>query len=121
MAGTILMVDDDLALLDLYEAVLETDYTVLLADNVKQAIEILSAQHVDAVGCDFHLGLEKGLDVLNWIDRNKPDLLKRSVLISGESLNNVVGLDVKIVLKPVQVSELDEIFHQFLGEGNRAE
>ncbi len=77
MTGTILMVDDDLALLELYEAVFGPHHTVLLADNVEQAIKILSEQHVDAVGCDFYLGAGKGLDVLSWIGRNKPELLKR--------------------------------------------
>lgn len=114
------MVDDDLTLLDLYEAVFDPYYTVLLADNVKQAIEILSEQHVDAVGCDLHVGAGKGLDVLSWIGRNKPELLKKSVLISGDLLTDLNGLEVPTLVKPVQISELEEIFDQFLGEGNRA-
>ena len=115
------MVDDDLALLDLYEAVLEPDYTVLLADNVRQAIEILSKQHVDAVGCDLHVGIGKGLDVLNWIGRNKPDLLKRTVLISGDTLKDSSALGVQTLLKPVEISKLEEIFNQFLGTEDRGE
>lgn len=115
------MVDDDLVLLDLYEAVLDPYYTVLLADNVKQAIDILSEQHVDALGCDFHVGTGKGLDVLDWIGRNKPELLKKSVLISGDVLTNVSDLDVPTLLKPVQILELEETFKQFLGYESGAE
>lgn len=115
------MVDDDLTLLDLYEAVFEPCYTILLADNVEQAIRILNEQHVDAVGCDLHVGAGKGLDVLDWIGRNKPELLKRSVLISGESSADLHDLKVPVLLKPVQVSKLEEIFDQFMAEGHMAE
>jgi DNA-binding NtrC family response regulator len=113
------MVDDDHTQLELYEAVFEPYHTVLLADNVKQAIDILGEQYVDAVGCDLHIGTGKGMDVLDWIGRNKPELMKKSVLISGDVLTHLGDLEVPLLLKPVQTSELLETFNQFLGEENR--
>jgi len=114
MTGTILMIDDDPILLEMYEAVLSSTYTVLLAENVKKAIDLLSSQDVDAVGCDLHVGVDKGIEVLDWIGLNKPALMKKSVLISGDMLTCLSDLEVPVLIKPVQISKLQETFDQLL-------
>jgi len=114
MSGTILMVDDDPILLEMYEAIFSPCYTVLLAGSVKQAIDILGSQHVDAMGCDLHIGLGEGGDVLDWIARNRPELMTKSVLISGDVLTDLSGLDVPTLTKPVQIPLLIETFDQLL-------
>jgi len=108
------MVDDDPALLEMYVEVFDPYYAVLLAGSVGQAIEILENQHVDAVGCDLHVGVGEGRDVLDWIGRNKPELLKKVVLISGDKLTDLSDLEVLVLFKPVQIPTLLETFEQFL-------
>jgi len=114
MPKTILMVDDDSIQLEMYGEIFAPYYTTLLAGSFRKAIEILENQHVDAVGCDLHVGVDDGRDILAWIGRNKPEMLKKSVLISGDKLTDLNDLEVLVLFKPVQMPTLLETFKQFL-------
>lgn len=108
---TILMVDDDDLLLELYSAALSDDFNVLTARTVDEAIELLTAGQVDAVGCDYHLSNELGLDVLTWIDAHCTALLEKTILISGELSPPMHGFNVRCLYKPVPMGELLHVFY----------
>lgn len=108
--ATILMVDDEPILLDLYHDVLEPDHQVLLAGSVGEAIRILADQEVDAVGCDYHLGAGSGADVVAWIRAHRPNLLARTIIISGDEAPSVDGDGVLLLYKPVPIETLLEVF-----------
>jgi len=106
------MVDDDDILLELYREVLSDDFHVLTAHTVAEAIELLTIENdVDAVGCDYHLSNELGLDVVAWIDSNRTDLLAKTILISGEMSPPMRGLNVQCLCKPVPMDELLNVFY----------
>ncbi len=108
---TILMVDDDDLLLELYSAVLSDDFNVLTARTVAEAIQSLTIGQVDAVGCDYHLSNELGLDIVAWIGTNRADLLAKTMLISGELSPPMHGFSVRCLYKPVPMGELLDVFY----------
>ncbi len=112
--ATILMVDDDACLLDLYREVLSDDFHVLTACSVIEATELLASRGVDAVGCDYHLYGGSGLDVLAWIATHCPELLQKTVLISGEVSPPMYGFNVQCLYKPVPMEELLGLFCTWL-------
>lgn len=107
---TILMVDDNNILLELYREVLSADFHVLTACTVAESITLLTDQ-VDAVGCDYHLSDGLGLDVVTWIAAHQPDLLAKTVLISGDTTPPMRGFDIKLLYKPVPIDTLLEVFY----------
>jgi len=121
--ATILMVDDDACLLDLYREVLSNNFQVLTAYSVAEATELLASGGVNAVGCDYHLCDGSGLDVVAWIAIHCPDLLQKTVLISGEESPPLHGFNIQCLYKPVPMEELLDLFCAWLqpteGDQNR--
>jgi len=109
--ATILMVDDDAGLLDLYREVLSDDFEVLTACTVAEGAEVLAGGQVDAVGCDYYLNNGCGLDLVAWIATHCPDLLAKTVLISGELSPPMCGFKVRCLYKPVPMDELLGVFN----------
>ncbi len=107
---TILMVDDDRILLELYDEALSVDFDILTAYSVATAIELLTTEPVDAVGCDYNLSDGSALDIVSWIAANQPELLKKTVLISGELQPPTGGFDIPCLYKPVHMETLLETF-----------
>jgi len=104
------MVDDDRLLLDLYYEVLSEDFNILTAYSVATAIEVLATGQVDAVGCDYHLNDGSGLDIVEWIAAHQPELLKKTLLISGELKPPTHGFNIQCLYKPVEMETLLETF-----------
>jgi DNA-binding NtrC family response regulator len=81
---TVLVVDDEASLRLLCRVNLELEgHRVLEAATVSEASALLSAEAVDVVLLDVHVGVESGLDVLDEIEAL--DLPVRVVLLSGTS------------------------------------
>jgi len=108
--STILLVDDNRLLLDLYQEALSIDFDILTADSVGAAIELLSTGQVNAVGCDYHLSDGSGLDIVEWIATHQPELLNKTVLISGELQPPTRGFNIQCLYKPVPMETLLETF-----------
>jgi DNA-binding NtrC family response regulator len=71
----ILIVDDDPNIRLVYKDVLTDDgYEVLEAKSAKETFEILNCKSIDLVLLDIKLGLESGLDVLQSITKEFPDI-----------------------------------------------
>jgi len=112
--ATILMIDDNAALLDLYKELLNDDFHVLTACSIAEATELLAGRQVDAVGCDYHLSDGCGLDVVAWIATHCPDLLQTTALISGVERPPLHGFNVTCLYKPVPIDKLLELFSAWL-------
>jgi len=117
-APSVLMVEDDEMLLEFYEAALVPEYKVLTAAGLGAALHILQERHVDAVACDLHLGDVSGLELLKWISGNRPGLLARTAVISGESEPELGGFDVLVVGKPIMAEGLHQTFGQLLARND---
>ena len=80
----VLVVDDEASLRLLCRVNLEIDgHRVLEAATVSEASALLSAEAVDVVLLDVHVGIDNGLDVLDEIEAL--ELPVRVVLLSGTS------------------------------------
>ena len=65
MNGRILVVDDDAAVRrTLVNTMTRHGYEAVSASDVAGAVALVYGEVVDAVLCDFHIGLESGLDVV---------------------------------------------------------
>jgi len=108
--SAILMVEDDPIQMDLYLEVLSPDYHMLTAHSISDAISAIADHAVHAVGCDYHLIDGSGLELVAWIDTHRPELLARTVLITGELTPPLNGHDVRLLYKPVPIDTLLGVF-----------
>lgn len=71
----ILIVDDDSNIRLLYKEVLcEARYDVLEAESGKETLEILNREDIDLVVLDIKLRFESGLDILQKISKQFPNI-----------------------------------------------
>lgn len=69
----ILVADDELSMRELLDVMLSRQgYRISLAENGKQAIEMIAKSHYDLLLCDIRLGDITGLDVLKAAKNNDP-------------------------------------------------
>ena len=78
---SVLVVDDDPAVLSVVVAQLESDFEVLTAGTAAQAREALGQRSVDMVLTDLNLPDESGLSLLDWVRRTTPRTAR--ILITG--------------------------------------
>lgn len=71
----ILLVEDDLQQQKLIAQILrQQTYQIVTASGVEEAILALKEQPFDVIFCDWKLGSLSGLDLLNYVRRNQPEL-----------------------------------------------
>jgi DNA-binding NtrC family response regulator len=115
MRQTILIVDDERMLLDLFREFLSGQYEVLVADSIDGAIRTLEQYTVHAVATDMNCGSGSGLDLLHWIKRHRPGLLAASFILSGShEPEEMEGLAVPVIIKPVNLPQLQAVFASVL-------
>jgi two-component system nitrogen regulation response regulator GlnG len=103
--GHVLVVDDDQSLRLLCRVNLELDgFSVTEARSLDAAREAVDG--VDAVLLDVHVGAENGIDLLEELKRDRPDL--PVVLLTGESglPQEARGRADAVLSKPFEIREL---------------
>jgi len=85
MRPTILIVDDEQMLLELFREALSVHYEVLVAKTIGHAVDLLQTHVVDAVITDLNCGNDSGLDLLRWIKAHMPALLSSTFILSASS------------------------------------
>jgi len=78
--NTILVVDDDPAIRDLYAAYLEPRFDVAAAEDGRQALELLHDRRIDLVIVDVHMPVMNGAELVRAI-RNDPELEALPVIV----------------------------------------
>ena len=79
----VLVVDDDLELTVLYEALLEDHYEVSTVSDGTLALKEVLYQDVDAILCDLRMPESEGDLFYRAVERAKPDLCRRFIFITG--------------------------------------
>ena len=64
---SIFIVDDDQGILDSFDAMLGDDYPLVMVDNGRKAIRLLSEQNPRLMFLDIKMPGMTGMDVLKWI------------------------------------------------------
>jgi len=107
---SVLVVDDDPAVLALLAAQLASDFEVVAAQSAEDARIVLAARSVDILLCDLHLPDESGLVLLDSTRRASPRTAR--VLITGaarieDAIDAINHAQVhRLVLKPWKGEDL---------------
>jgi DNA-binding response OmpR family regulator len=107
---TVLVVDDDPAIRLLCRVNLELEgHRILEAATVGQARSVLAREPVDVVLLDLHLGGEHGIDVLQEVRRERPEV--SVALLTGSPRERQQDLEATadaVISKPFRIENLGE-------------
>lgn len=118
----LLFVDDDMAILDGYKFIFESEgFKVDLAEDSASMMKLLDENKYDMIVMDYHLKGEKGMDLINEIYKQNPN--QKIVFISGQKNadEDLRRLGIPIAgffLKPLKVEELLDFITEKLHETN---
>ena len=109
MDETILLVDDDAALLEVTSIVLASEgYKVLTAEDGTEALRVVGRERLDLVVLDVMLPRISGFEVLQKI-REQSDVPVVMLTAKSQSVDKVVGLELgadDYITKPFDTKEL---------------
>ena len=123
--NTVLVVDDDRAILESTQAILENaGYAVRTAETARDAIRKAKSDWFDIALLDIDLPDMQGTELLEQLQEIKPRMIK--IMVTGSaSLNNAiqcVNLEAKAyVVKPFDPADLLQIIEEKLKERRAAE
>ena len=123
--NTVLVVDDDRAILESTQAILESaGYAVRTAETARDAIRKAKSDWFDIALLDIDLPDMQGTELLKQLQEIKPRMIK--IMVTGSaSLNNAiqcVNLEAKAyVVKPFDPADLLQIIEEKLKERRAAE
>jgi DNA-binding NtrC family response regulator len=121
-AQPLLVIEDERAVMDFIRMALERHgYSCRTASSAAQGIEMLASEGLAGVISDMRTpGGASGADVHAWIIANRPELKKKMLFITGDTVNpetlralNETG--VPYIEKPFRVSDLMTIVEQIFG------
>ena len=121
---TVLIVEDNYAMIRLHSAYLMDDFELLTAENGQQAIQILKTSHIDLVLSDIHMPEMSGLSLREQLN-SVPDA-DHIPFIFLTSVDNTqiqqrassLGI-VDYLLKPVNKTQLIQTIHRVLGRSQQ--
>ena len=117
---TILVIDDDLSILETIDFLLTSEgYSVLLAPNGEDGLEIIKEQWIDAIILDLRMPKISGYLFANMVTRSSKNPDINIMLLTGESLmvgQSTISLpNVKTKMtKPFDAEELKQNIIQLM-------
>lgn len=119
----ILLIEDEASVRAFVRAALERrGYTVVQASSGTEGVEQLaSAQYVGVISDIRMPGKINGADIHQWIQKNRPELATRIILISGDTANSETqsllrGSSTPCIEKPFRVQHLISIVEKTFGK-----
>jgi CheY-like chemotaxis protein len=121
--GPILVIEDEPSVIAFLRAALERKgYTVAQAASGAEGLERLSGGRYAGVISDIRMpGAVNGAEVHAWIQKNKPELRSRIILISGDTANSetqalLATSGTPCIEKPFRVQQLISIVEKTFGK-----
>jgi DNA-binding NtrC family response regulator len=112
---TLLILDDDTALLETLGRALRRSYRVLLADSAEEAFALLAKERVDLVLSDHHMPTMTGLEFLKQVATRHPDALRLLFTAEPDAAMAIAAINqgdvFRILVKPVSLPELEVALH----------
>jgi CheY-like chemotaxis protein len=108
----VLVVEDDDQLSNAYARTLGRSWEVLSASNGMEAIELLSSgSQPDALLSELALPEGDGQALLEWLERERPELARRTLFVSSETTQQqyegfLSKLSNRVLTKPVSTATL---------------
>ncbi len=107
MLNKILIVEDESALLVVYDEMLHNDYKVFTSETGRGAIEIFDKENPKIVIMDIKLPDISGIEVTKYIKEKSPDTIVIAVSAYGDYLKEALNVGAStLVQKPFIVKEL---------------
>src|ERR1700731_2468224 len=121
--GPILLIEDEPSVTAFLRAALERHgYAVANAASGAEGLKMLSGGTYSGVISDIRMpGAVNGAEVHAWIQKNRPDLCARIILISGDTANSetqafLAQSGTPCIEKPFRVQRLLEIVEKTFGK-----
>jgi DNA-binding NtrC family response regulator len=118
----ILLIEDEASVRAFVRAALERKgYTVVQAASGAEGVEHLATEQYSGVISDIRMpGPINGADIHQWIQKNRPELASRIILISGDTANSETqsllrGSATPFIEKPFRVQQLISIVEKTFG------
>ena len=120
----VLIAEDNPEIRTLVGRVLQGEgYAVETADDGSEAIAKIGQEHYDAILLDFMMPAVSGFDVVEWIERNRPDVAKSCVIIITAAVHELRNFDTSkvyaAIAKPFDVVELRDVVRKCVAEKNK--
>lgn len=117
----VLVVDDDPGVRDVIRSMLESaGYTVLLAENGKEAMKLLKKERADLILTDLVMPEQEGIETIKTLRREYPELkvIAMSGAFGGDYLRIASYLGAHATLaKPIQMEKLLALVKETLEPG----
>lgn len=126
MAASILVIDDELPLLDLYKMMLEPEgYEVSVSEKVFENVAEVERLHPDLIILDLKMGKEEqGWELLQTL-KSFPATSSIPVILSSAAYNEIrekqaylKKMQISFVLKPFDVEDFLQAVHRVLPSQN---
>ncbi len=124
MNRTILLADDDLQVLQMLRLNLEEEgYSVLMACDGQQAIQIASKYRVDLIILDVNMPLYNGLRTLEALRQSAATQHTPIILLTGAQSDTVYPAleahqHVTFIKKPVDLEHINSLIRQLMTQPN---
>jgi len=119
----ILLIEDEASVRAFVRAALERrGYTVVQASSGAEGVEYLTRAQYGGVISDIRMpGKINGADIHQWIQKNRPELAERIILISGDTANSETqsllrGSATPCIEKPFRVQQLINTVEKTFGK-----
>jgi CheY-like chemotaxis protein len=117
----VLVVDDDPGVRDVIRSMLESaGYTVLMAENGKEAIRLLKTERADLILTDLVMPEQEGIETIKTLRREYPEIkvIAMSGAFGGDYLRIASYLGAHATLaKPIQMEKLLALVRETLESG----
>ena len=85
---------------------------VLLARTISEAQAVLETEEPSAILVDVWLGLESGVELVDWLSVHRPNLVERVTFVTGERLvryhvgSGAEKIECPVIHKPFELDAL---------------
>lgn len=115
----VLVVDDDPGVREVIRSMLEASgYSVLLAENGKEAMRVLKTEQADLILTDLVMPEQEGIETIKALRREYPEIkvIAMSGAFGGDYLRIAAYLGAHATLaKPIQMEALLRLVEETLG------
>ena len=121
---TIVIADDEEKERRVLSLNLKTNYNVLLAQNGRQAADLIDNNRVHLVLTDFNMPEMNGLELLNWVQENYKTIPVIIITAFGSIENAVEAMKLgahDYITKPIKIEELEAVVAKSLKFGKLLE
>lgn len=98
---TVLIIDDEAELCELWGSILEEDYAVTAFTSPRAALAALRENDYDAIVCDVMMPELTGVELYDHATRGRPGLAERFIFITGGAFTERARLFLKQTGRPV--------------------